>query len=427
MAGLDEQQLLELIESADSDAVETGLRALRADDPQQARRIEAMRRDRVLLQSLPPIDPPVDFLAELEPQIARPMLMDDVPTTATQPGAARRAAHRNRMRSQLMQAAVAASVALTVFVGAWITASSLGLFDSSDNTLAESDNPGSNESQLAVNDSSDIDNAADISNDSLDDVLLTGDLHHRAPNLSDIQRMTSRRLVASTNRDTAHAQPNPSTVNADAQPAFVMADFALVLNSKDETAAQSHLSAAIDTVTQHSAVIKNLTVPELKLIEQAWLARRAANGNPVGPLHAGVGDDPPANRRPGTANANRSFHLNVEMLQESVEQLIAEGLVAGSSDLMPDYDQQIELSEAGLRYTLAIPVSELKSVLARLNAVDAGNNQLVLRESLDTGPNAVQPMAWATDLNDILVIHDRLLREQPDAVLLLPVVLSQVK
>ncbi|MCZ6543924.1 MAG: hypothetical protein O6768_09685, partial [Planctomycetota bacterium] len=76
---LDEAQLLALVEGElDSQEAES-LRQRLAGDPEALAVIERMIEDRALLRCSEVPDLPRDILAELEPQMARPMLVGPSP------------------------------------------------------------------------------------------------------------------------------------------------------------------------------------------------------------------------------------------------------------------------------------------------------------------------------------------------------------
>ncbi len=107
----EESDLLALIEGELGPEDAKALWGRISEDPHARGVIQAMRRDRELLQALgePPV--PVDLLAELEPRLARPMLM--APT-----GEDLRRRHRRRRR-RYGPIAAAAGIALMLFAGVY--------------------------------------------------------------------------------------------------------------------------------------------------------------------------------------------------------------------------------------------------------------------------------------------------------------------
>ena len=82
-------------------------------DVQLRGRVEQMCEQRAALRELPEPALPADFLAALEPQLARPVLM------SAQPGAYRRRHQRSTRRRQLVRACVAAVLLAALFGGVW--------------------------------------------------------------------------------------------------------------------------------------------------------------------------------------------------------------------------------------------------------------------------------------------------------------------
>ena len=87
-----------------------------AGDPKMLAFVERLQDDRQLLQSMDEPVVPADLMAELEPMMARPMLMPE-------PGEWRRRYRKRRPWKRY--AAVAAVVALTLLAGVWATTSGL--------------------------------------------------------------------------------------------------------------------------------------------------------------------------------------------------------------------------------------------------------------------------------------------------------------
>ncbi|MHC5008663.1 MAG: anti-sigma factor family protein, partial [Planctomycetota bacterium] len=75
----DEAELLALIEDTLDPTDAQRLRQRLASEPEAVALIDRMREDRELLRSIPEPEVPGGLLAELEPILARPMLMPDLP------------------------------------------------------------------------------------------------------------------------------------------------------------------------------------------------------------------------------------------------------------------------------------------------------------------------------------------------------------
>ena len=75
--GFDEADLLALVEDELDPKREARLRRRLADHPEALAVIERLRGDRDVLRTSPEPDLPTDLLTELEPMMARPMLMPE--------------------------------------------------------------------------------------------------------------------------------------------------------------------------------------------------------------------------------------------------------------------------------------------------------------------------------------------------------------
>ena len=118
----DEIQILALIEGELSPRNENRLLAKLESNPQVREQVMQMRRDRSELRDMTEIDLPRDFLIDLEPLLARPMLMD--PTPARKPGEYRRRHQFDNRRTPWRRFGIAAMILLTLTGGIWAVSSS---------------------------------------------------------------------------------------------------------------------------------------------------------------------------------------------------------------------------------------------------------------------------------------------------------------
>lgn len=433
--GIDEQQLIDLIEGELTGAEAEKLRAeIIRKDPALAARVAAMQRDRQMLRNLPPVDPPMDFLAELEPMIARPMLMEEInnvsaadvdgPVVITKPGAARRAVHREHRRAQLIPAAIAAGVVIVLAGGLWFTLTQVGLFDKGPGLAVNGDD--ANSERLAVNNGNSIDNnspAVVSTGEATEELLASGELHHKLPPVGEWSTGAAHRVaIAGNDTKPANDQPALFLVN----PQFVLADFQLEVHANKEDA-PNVLARAIEPLPGRAAVVRNLTSENLKRIEAVWFASRAEARDANEPLRANVNNtNMPAGNPRVNSSANKTPALNADMLRESADKLIESGLVAGEPKLMPGYDTQIELSESGSVYTIVLPVSELQVMLERLASVRGVQSaMLVMRgDAEDESANVDSTNRWVKDLSRVKQSWEALAAEHPDAVVVLPIVVG---
>lgn len=436
MSVIDEQQLIELIEGELAGADAEKLRAqLISQDAALAAKVAAMQHDRQALRSLPPVDPPIDFLAELEPMIARPMLMDDVPGAAsapiivTKPGTARRAAHRQQRRAQLLPAAIAAGIVIVLSGGLWYTLTQIGVFNSEHSIATNTNGDASSESRLTANSSTagNSSNTVAASQIEITNMLASGELHHKLPPLDDMQSVAAlptRVALAEVDADL----PEFSLNNP---PQFVLADFELVIRTGRDDDPQNVLARAIEPLAGRAAVVRNLTTANLKIIESAWLASRAESGNASEPARASMNNTKPQTGGDPIKSGRRALPaLNADMLRDSADKLIESGLVAGEPALMPLYSTQIELSEAGSVYTIVLPARDLQVMLERLAAVRGVDSAML---TMRADPNAAAKTSaanaarWVSDLSRVQQSWEKLASEQPDAVVVLPIVIGAAK
>ena len=115
----DEHELLALIEDELDPERTRALRQRLAREPAALAAVDRMRSDRRRLRTLEAPAPPADLLADLEPLMARPMLVE------MRPSALRRARARRERRLRVMQAALVAAAAVALLVGGWVGVSGL--------------------------------------------------------------------------------------------------------------------------------------------------------------------------------------------------------------------------------------------------------------------------------------------------------------
>ena len=128
----DESELLAFVEGELDEPAAERLRQRLSAEPGALEVIERMREDRAVLCATPDPTLPQDILAELEPLMARPMLM---------PSAAdlRRRHRRGLRRSRRWMVPVAAGIALALLAGIWVVVT--GLRTPRESPLVESDPP----------------------------------------------------------------------------------------------------------------------------------------------------------------------------------------------------------------------------------------------------------------------------------------------
>ncbi|HWB19373.1 MAG TPA: hypothetical protein VG711_03665, partial [Phycisphaerales bacterium] len=109
-----ENELLELVEGTLDPARANAMRAKLASEPSLVHLVEGMTADREALRSTPEPVLPMDFVNEMGPRLARPMLME--PVHAMKPGHFRRQQRRLVRLRLWKRAAVAAGIVLVMGV-----------------------------------------------------------------------------------------------------------------------------------------------------------------------------------------------------------------------------------------------------------------------------------------------------------------------
>jgi len=122
MTDFAEADLLALIEGELAPKQAARLRRRLAGDRQMAALVERLQDDRQMLRTMAPPPLPAGLLTELEPMMARPMLMPDSGNWR------RRYRQRRPWRRHVAMVAIAAVVCMALLAGVWAVGS--GLFGS---------------------------------------------------------------------------------------------------------------------------------------------------------------------------------------------------------------------------------------------------------------------------------------------------------
>lgn len=329
----DEHELLALVEGELSPQQETRLRArLATSDPQALLVLDRMRADRDALRRTPELALPEDFLAEVEPVLARPMLIPP-------PDEVRRR-HRRRQAGRRRRAPILlAAAALAVVVGAaiWATAFLLGrLADTgtgsvvprADQPLAHRDTPTTAPAVVAPNPRA----------------------TQPAPEMRAERPAEARPPPRSPIGPTSPAAAPPS--------APVVASIALVIEAGDPDEAERLLQAmlaGIDPTT--TALVRNLDQAEADAITDQWHQARARGGTRgVEPPVAEAGNGPAPRRAPDPG-------LRPAPIDRSI---LRSRQLAGPAELAPSYEQQLAFSGQGATHTIAVPADKLAALLESL-------------------------------------------------------------
>jgi hypothetical protein len=392
----DETELLALIED-DLDPQEARrLRRRLASHPEVLARIERMREDRMLLRTVPEPRLPEGLLAELEPILARPMLMPDAPS-------------RRRSRRPVLRA-VAAAVALIAFAGVWATI--IGVVTST----SKQENP----IELARSGPADAgavglpapETATAVAND--DSWPPQGSVvHHYAP-------------VAAGAGDTRVARERSRPVGGrPGGPALVAADFMLVVKARDDAEAEGVLRRVLSELAGESALVRNFTYEEAQAlgesIELAEGARRGDAADTDTPV-ADVSGEAAGPRRRTDRDAPGPPRPRAQDRPET--RLSRSAVIVGPRILAPSFERQLDFSERGAAYTLSVPADRLMQVLAQLQLRE--QRQTGLRVEVDPAADeAPDELLWLRQWPMVRRAAEALSREGDGAVVLLPVVVEE--
>jgi len=402
----DESEILALIEDELGPQEAEALSKRLSHDPHALAVIQSMRRDRELLQSLgdPPL--PVDLLAELEPRLARPMLI--APTGED----LRRRQRRERRRYGPL---VAAGIGLVLFAGGWFVVS--GLLSSS----------GSEQTELFT---------------------MAGDQGAEDPVGGDTwgmqrPRVADNRLVPPPGSSIHHRGPLdlPGTstfadANDDTEPPIttelLAADFAIVIRSADAENVERSLQDVAKQLGSESAVVRNFNFDEAQRLAWQWLQTLRAQ---VGPVESEPRFEVTASGEIDPDVKSLSDPKIVAIWAQS--QLTATGQnrssgaplfgaqLHGSTAIAPSLEQQLDYAQQGAAYTIAIPAAQLRNVLAQMQMSEAQTTTLRML-TLDDVDRSAQSADAGRLVNYVQAREaaDRLIRQSPGAIILLPVVIQ---
>ena len=427
----DESDLLALIEGELSPEEAKALWRRISEDPHARGVIQAMRRDRELLRSLgePPV--PADLLADLEPRLARPMLMG--PT-----GEDLRRRHRRRRR-RYGPIAAAAGIGLMLFAGVyWVAVS--GPLSSTGPEPADQFATATDPAPASIDVSSSSGGEAWrtprplIANQSGGVPPPGSTIHHRGP--LDVPFVAA---VVDADDEAAPARfarsgrrPTPNEVG-DGKVRLLAADFAIVLRFADAEDAQRILQNVAQRFPNRSAVVRNFSFAEAQRLAEVWLLTARAD---IGPGETEARFDAARSsrldRKPQSlsdltlvASRARSQLAKREQRRPTETDHRSEQLY-GPKALAPSFEQQLDFSRRGADYTIAIPASQLRAALAQMQIIEAQTTTLRMLR-LDEASAEAQSSADAFALVDYAQARDaagRLVQQSPEAVILLPVIVQ---
>ena len=399
----DEAELLGLIEDDLDEQRAAVLRDQLEHDPQMKALVERLRRDRQVLRSIPQPELPHDFAASLEPLVARSVL--------TEPplGEYRRQMARHRGRGwgrgrRWVPLAAAASVAVLVLGGVWaaVTGVLSSGRDGLDRTFAaaEREAPAMGmELEASLADAgTELEPAKDAAWPPPGSTI-----HHRRPQ------------PVSVAEGLAAARP----VGAPAEPAgrTVVADFVLVIFNDDPQGSEQIVARVVAGLGQQTAMVRNFSYEEAQRLEEEWnLARgRSPERRETTAADASSSSDRDARRDLLIQRAREQARVRRDRRVGTTEE---SGQLHGRPEAAPSFELQLELSSRGATHTVAVPVSKLNELLARLGA-ELDQATVFSRLPLEKAPEDGSA-AWmsAGDVRDLLL---PLTKQHPDAIVLLPV------
>ena len=345
LEGYDQDDLLDYIEDRlDVDRARS-LRAQIEADPDVAELIEAMRSDRAMLMSDPEPRLPVDFAAELEPMLVRPMLIDafeaSAPAGDSRPGRERRRQRRARRLQNARRLALAAAIGLVTVGGIWAAVVSfelpVGPQEARVDEASEQPAPVPPHYQASL--------------DAWGDEAAT--VHHYLP------------LTGVADGQSAHADANTSN-DSSAEAGAVVADLLLVVRCEDAAAAEQMMAKAAETLDDRVALVQNFSYEEAKRLEQAWLA---AGNTQERRRHAvaSAGEEAVAS---GTNEAVRQLAERAQRQHRAETEFETSRQLLGEAEMAADFAEQLALSQHGATHTVSLPANQVQQFLATLAKAD---------------------------------------------------------
>jgi hypothetical protein len=395
----DESDLLAWIEGEMPAAEAALLEARLSAQPALLAQLVAMRDDRRILRAVGEMDdaaraaaPPVDLFAELEPRLARPMLMDEAP------GRYRRS-HRPARRRRLRRYAAAAGLLIAASGATWLAVQSMTPPPAEGGAIAAAAGEGAEAGRPIV--------AAD--QPPAEWPPAGAAVHHRAPSGTPLAPEVHRLVAAGPGEGAALPGAPPDGAAA------AIAPFALVIDAK---AAEDVLMRALAEGGGDVALVRNFNSAEAR--ELFARARRERDGE----------DD---RRVTGTGAAGRDAAADDEAFARFLASLRADSpggpsggaatgaTLVGAPALAPSFEEQLDLADRGAVYSIAAPAERLPDLLARLAISLGADTEL-----------RMLPAAGPPPAGDWLADHERVQREWEaikarGGAVVLPVVLSKAR
>ncbi len=403
----DEAKLLEFIEDQLEPAEARRLFERLSDDPESLARIEQLRADRQALRGLDPVRLPRSFLEELEPILARPMLIEH------QPGSYRRLRHRGQRQRRFIATALAAAVVVIATAGLLVLLQGW-----------RGRGPAPTQSPVAQVDRPGVDHPVDRGRPGV-----ARSTHSDSP---------PAELAAASGPpdDEAPSLETPSAAVVSGHPRApwsgppVVLPFALVV-SGEEQSIEGAIGAAVGSLPRSGSLVRNFSYEQARLIEQQWLlahgkaAEQRTRGAQAGLEQTGRGGGPNVAGSALTEMARRvrdQIGAPPFAAGARIDPTIGHRL-AGSGDVLPSFEQQLQLSRQGARYTIGLSLDAIDELLVQMDR----SPDLVSALRLLRDEDRESPSADGLFLADLPRIREqvRALREQhADVPVMLPVVVE---
>lgn len=421
---LDQAELLELIEGELDAQRAQALRNRVAQDPAALKLVNRLRADRAMLQSCRHPDLPRDFLAEIEPLVARPMLV------GPQPGEFRRRHHRRNRRSAWPRIAAAAAVLLVCSAGLWATLSSVLDGPSEADRMASA---GDDADPIATLDDRGTSRPGEDSRlaSALTADPVTGTVHHRLPDLD------SRPLPPGSSLARGDDESPAAGLMPEAKVRRLPAEFALVVLTDNQEKAENLLAGGLAEAGPVMALVRNFSIEEAEQLARQWRLARAVDGpdrRRSEPLTASVGDDdaeqveiPRLERL--ARQAERQLRRMSELAEAEANVLPPSGQLSGTAESAPSLRQQLDFSSRGASLTITVPITDLTAMLEKLAMMDGLHTALQILPEEDgpeeaAGPAQSPTAGWPANAPQIRAALGRLTRPGEQVVVDLPVIIE---
>ncbi len=376
-----ESDLLALIEEELDPKTAEALRQRLAQEPEVQALVERICADRAQLRSAgePPL--PEDLLSEIEPMLARPMLMPETDWR-----------RRNRRGRRAAPALVAAALlAVGIFAGIWAVGG----------RVLRVPAPAQAPAPAAAVEAARTQPAQPAA---------------KAP----------QQPVVVADASTGSRAPAPPVLapRAETRAGLVPAGFVLVVAGGEAGAVEASIEAALAGIGPRTALVRNFTYDEADRLQGELIAEGSGARRRHDSSAPTAGTSPPPPRVEIPARQRRDSGRPAAGSPPSGESAAPRSeILHGPRDLAPSYEQQLEHSQWGAAYTISIPAGRLNDLLALLNVEQGRRTELRLPRGA-AAEDAPDPLTWVRDYAEIQQTVARLRAADQDALILLPVVVE---